>query len=209
MSKFGRGFQKRKIDNRIQREKFLIVCEGERTEPNYFEALKDMLPKGVLYLRIEGIGYNTVSLVKEAIRLQEEDSKNGVEYDHIWVVFDKDDFSDEQFNNAIDLAEKNKIKTAYSNQAFELWYLLHFDYIDSSLHRGRYIEMLSKRFGNEYQKKDPNIYARLQELGDENRAIANARKLYNNYDHSSPATENPSTTVHHLVVLLNRFRESQ
>ena len=31
-----------------KRKYFLIVCEGEKTEPNYFESLKQDLPKGVL-----------------------------------------------------------------------------------------------------------------------------------------------------------------
>ena len=33
-----------------KRRFFLIVCEGEKTEPNYFESLKNDLPKGDLIL---------------------------------------------------------------------------------------------------------------------------------------------------------------
>ena len=48
-------------------------------------------------------------------------------YDQIWCVFDKDDFSDNDFNYAIHLANKLNFYTAYSNQAFEYWLILHFD----------------------------------------------------------------------------------
>ena len=51
---------------------FLIVCEGEATEPNYFESLKNDLPKGVLDVydfKIVGNGHNTVSLVNSAMAL--------------------------------------------------------------------------------------------------------------------------------------------
>jgi hypothetical protein len=40
--------QKRKIGVRAKRKFFLIICEGEKTEPYYFEGLKKDLPKGVL-----------------------------------------------------------------------------------------------------------------------------------------------------------------
>ena len=58
----------RKIDSKNKRKYYLIVCEGEKTEPNYFKSLKNALPKGVLEIcefNIDGTGYNTESLVKK------------------------------------------------------------------------------------------------------------------------------------------------
>lgn len=49
----------RKIDNRVKRRYYLIICEGEKTEPNYFKSLKAALPKGVLDVcefNIDGTG---------------------------------------------------------------------------------------------------------------------------------------------------------
>ncbi|SFD21421.1 RloB-like protein [Chitinophaga sp. CF118] len=48
LKRFEREEQKRKKDVRSKRKYYLIVCEGAKTEPNYFEGLKDDLPKGVL-----------------------------------------------------------------------------------------------------------------------------------------------------------------
>jgi hypothetical protein len=42
--------KKRKTEFKSKRKFYLIVCEGEKTEPNYFESLKSSLPKGVLEL---------------------------------------------------------------------------------------------------------------------------------------------------------------
>jgi hypothetical protein len=66
---------KRAIDIKQKRKHYLIVCEGEKTEPNYFEALKSALPTGVLDvfdISVQGIGYNTESLVKQAIELRKK-----------------------------------------------------------------------------------------------------------------------------------------
>ncbi len=52
----------------------------------------------------------------------------------IWCVFDRDkipdgskpDAADTEFDKSIELAELHGIKVAWSNDAFELWVLLHF-----------------------------------------------------------------------------------
>lgn len=73
LKRFARAEQKRKHDVRSKRRYYLIVCEGSKTEPNYFEGLKQDLPKGILtafQIDIEGTGRNTISLIDEAIRLK-------------------------------------------------------------------------------------------------------------------------------------------
>ena len=50
--------------------------------------------------------------------MKEEERKKGREYDQCWVVFDKDDFPDRDFNRAIGMAEAGGMRVAYSNQAF-------------------------------------------------------------------------------------------
>jgi hypothetical protein len=38
--RFERKESKRSVETREKRVYFLIICEGEKTEPNYFEGLK-------------------------------------------------------------------------------------------------------------------------------------------------------------------------
>jgi hypothetical protein len=193
---------KRKIDFREPREKILIVCEGERTEPNYFNAFK--AKNDNIIIDIKGTGYNTCSLVKEAIKLKTEAEKKEEPYNQVWCVFDKDSFADDLFNNAIFLAQKNKIKTAYSNQAFEVWYLLHFSYFVSALHRNVYIEKLDGFLCKKYKKNDPDMYDLL--IDKQKDAIRNAKKLINNYKNKTTySKKDPSTQVYLLVEELNKF----
>lgn len=105
LKRFAREEQKRKKNIRNKRKYYLIVCEGEATEPNYFEGLKQDSPKGVLtayQIDIAGTGRNTQSLVDEALRLKGAYEKVPPrEVDKRWVVFDKDSFSPQDFNTAI------------------------------------------------------------------------------------------------------------
>ena len=47
--------------------------------------------------------------------------------DQLWCVFDCDDNKDSELQAAISYSEKHGYKIAYSNPAFEYWYLLHFE----------------------------------------------------------------------------------
>lgn len=93
--------KRRKIAVRNVSVSFLIVCEGERTEPNYFKALIKDRYSDIREVTIEGKGQGTVSLIKETMAIRNKSNK---EFDRVWAVFDKDDFND--FNDAIRLAHK-------------------------------------------------------------------------------------------------------
>ncbi|WP_235203644.1 RloB family protein [Candidatus Magnetobacterium casense] len=152
-------------------------------------------------------------MVNEAIK-----EKNNGSYHSVWAVFDKDDFN--QFNNAIQITAKNNICVAYSNEAFELWYLLHFNYHDTAMSRNKYAPRLTKKLGRKYEKNSKDMYATLKDR--QNYAVENANKLlekeYKPKDDKefdpmkitkdfNPANNNPSTTVHLLVKELNAYRE--
>ncbi len=190
----------RKINNRGKpKELFLIICEGEKTEPNYFRSFH--LPSA----KVEpiGSGNNTMSLVNETIKMVKDASEYGIKYDQVWCVFDKDDFSSRQFNDAISLAKRNNFKVAYSNQSFELWYLLHFNYYDMVLNRKTYIRRLTQLLKRKYKKNSKDMYEKL--LDKQKNALRNAKKLLKSYSPSNPAKNDPSTTVHKLVEELNKY----
>jgi len=178
----------RRVDEVPIRQRFLIVCEGGKTEPNYFRKFR--VPQ--LVAQVEGLGMNTIGLVQRALELREQD-----EYDQVWCVFDKDDFPDRNFNAAITLARRNGVKVAYSNQSFELWYVLHFYYMDNALPRADYMRMLSKELKHDYEKNSATIYEELRQRQDT--AIRNAERLLNQYHPIRPSRDDPSTTVYKLV----------
>jgi hypothetical protein len=169
----------------------LIVCEGAKTEPQYFRGFK------LASANIVPAGMNTTGLVKYAIRLKEESDP----YDHYWCVFDRDSFPAQTFNAALQMARSHGFDVAYSNEAFELWYLLHYSYSDTALGRQLYAEKLTERLGRRYEKNDRTIYETLLPLQEQ--AIKHAQRLLASYAPThNPEKDNPSTRVHELVELL-------
>ena len=195
----------RKQGTRDQKVKFLIVCEGEKTEPNYFRAFIERWSE-VKEIKVTGCGCSTCQLIIEAKKLREKlERERMVPFDRVWLVFDKDDFKD--FNKAIADAKKEGMNCAWSNQAFELWYVLHFQYLDTGVDRKQYIEMIedkvrkaSKSKTFKYKKNDEGFYQILQAHGDEEQAIKRAQKLRENMGKKKNyATHNPRTEVDLLV----------
>ncbi|NJN68204.1 MAG: RloB domain-containing protein [Chloroflexaceae bacterium] len=189
------GRLRRKVATREVRQRFLVVCEGERTEPAYFEAFQ--VPG--LVVRVEGVGVSNLRLIEEARHKQARD-----DYDQVWCVFDRDDCEVDHIHRAIEQAQLLGYGIAFSNQAFELWYLLHFHYQWTAMSRSDYCERLSKCLGDEYQKNRPGIYLQLESR--QEAALRNAQRLYEQYDPWEPASSDPSTTVHWLVEELNKHR---
>ena len=198
-----------------KRKFFLIVCEGEKTEPNYFESLKNDLPKGVLNVydfKIVGTGNNTVSLVNKAMKLREkwQEETNRI-VDKLWVVFDKDSFSDQSFNSAIQtcIAYKPGVDCAWTNEAFELWYLLHFHFYNTGISRKQYQDLIEKNFRDKgltdytYKKNSKEMYSLLETYASRDAAVkhaANLEKIYHGQRNYS--SQNPCTMVHQLVIEL-------
>jgi hypothetical protein len=189
----------------------LIVCEGERTEPSYFNQFR--IASATIIAVGEGI--NTVSLVNRALEFANQGG-----YDRVWCVFDKDDFKEEDFNAAIQLAEANNLGVAYSNQSFEYWLLLHFnDHQGGGMHRSSYrqkINELLKALGVFYGDNGSKIITEdffefLQGFDHKtgkkrvDLAILRAERNYNKLAHINPAREESSTTVFRLVRALMNY----
>ena len=190
----------RKTLTRQIKPRILIVCEGKKTEPNYFKGFK----VSTMTLVIEPVGQVHVSVVERAIKILSEDR----DIEEVWCVFDRDKHKANPndinlFNSAMSLAKKHKIKVAYSNDAFELWYLLHFIYLNAQILRSDYIKKLKDIMGG-YAKNDPDMYMKLEDKMDT--AINNAKKLYNLSNKNDPANADPSTTVFKLVERLRQLK---
>jgi hypothetical protein len=126
--------------NRLERQRFLIVCEGLNTEPDYFRRFRQYFKlANAEVVEIGGAG-ETIRVVERA----EAESKKS-QFDQIWVVFDKDDFPAHNFDNAVNMAKAAGFFAAYSNQAFEYWLILHFeDHQGGAMHRDLYSDKLNE-----------------------------------------------------------------
>jgi len=198
---------------------FLIITEGTCTEPFYFKGLKKLIEEklgGILdivegpAIEVEGKGQSTRKLVKTTEELVK---KANVMYQNIWVVFDKDDFTD--FDQAIKEAKDKDYKVAWSNQSFEYWIYLHFHYSDTAMHRNGWNKKLDEIFKQyelgegTYEKNYEEIYNMLNDFGGVTAAIKNANRRMKEFDYvkHKPSEYDPGTTVHELVEELIRYLE--
>lgn len=194
---------------------FLIVSEGEKTEPLYFDGLakyiNDKYGKSIdvekPVITTQGEGKCTVSLVEATAKIV---SRAPIMYSQVWVVFDKDDFCD--FDEAIELAQRNGYDAAWSNQSFEYWIYLHFHYSDSALRRDDWVDKLSQIFKewginqSGYQKNNPKVFEIATTYGSLGAAVKNAIRIENSYhDFSRPSLCDPCTKVHHLIMQLKPY----
>lgn len=166
----------RRIEALVERKRILIVCEGEKTEPNYFRSIQKDLPQHVVELEICGEGLETLRLVEKAQELRDNRASSSYPFDQIWVVFDRDSFPPSDFDNAINKAESDDISCAWSNEAFELWYVLHFEYRTTAMPRNEYQKKLSTLIGRAYAKNAPDMYQVLAEMGNQDHAINWAKR---------------------------------
>jgi len=203
-----RATGRRLEDARRKSKRFLVVCEGEKTEPNYFKSLAATLEWDQIEVVVDPAGMNTQSLVERArARKIEKNQLGEPSFDEVWVVFDKDSFKPAQFDNAIRSAEAAGMKAAWSNEAFELWYVLHFESRITGMPREDYRRVLSGHLGQRYKKNDTEMYDKLKKLGNQAKAIRYAKRLDMGRKDAklSPSTANPCTLVYKLVEKLQEF----
>ena len=196
------------IEIKEKNKTILIVGEGQ-TEKLYFESFP------VLTLTVEVIDLKGQSKLKLIESTQAIIESRTIEYDEVWCVFDMDykhgekEFSD--FDNAIEKGKSLGYKIAYSNDAFELWFYLHYHYTDHKNHRKFYYKSLGEKWNLNYEKDGKtykfceSIYSRIEadkEASQEN-AIERAEKLFKKQSELPFHQQNPITLVYELVNYLN------
>ncbi|MCC5934682.1 MAG: RloB domain-containing protein [Balneolales bacterium] len=196
------------LNSREQNKTILTVGEGQ-TEKLYFESFP------VLSLTVEAIDLQGQSKLKLIESTEEIVKSAEILYDAIWCVFDMDvkqgemEFSD--FDNAISSGTAKGYEIAYSNDCFELWFYLHYQFTDQKHHRTFYYKELSKVFGLNYEKEGKsyefckNIYSILENDTNASQlnAIERAKTLFESYQYLVYHKQNPTTKVYELVELLN------
>lgn len=159
---------RRDSKKRIQPEYHLIITEGTGTEPAYFASIKDIINRkypGRIRLDICGEGDNTLSLFEKAVHRARISANK---YKHVWIVYDTDDFPAYHVNQTAQLCQDNTneettFHAIWSNQCFELWFLLHFGFLQSNLHRSAYWSKLTESLVSQglgaYEKNREDMYA--------------------------------------------------
>lgn len=197
---------------KIHPEYHLIVTEGTDTEPAYFGAIKEIINKQYpekIYLDVFGAGNNTISLFGRAKLLAENNSNV---YKHVWIVYDTDDFPADHIDRVLQLCVENSTEETtfhaiWSNQCIELWFLLHFSFMQSDIHRTEYWPKLTEHLKQinvgEYMKNRKDMYQILYPYM--NHAIGNAKRLNALNEGKLPSKAAPGTKVYELIEVLKSY----
>ncbi len=218
---------KRKKKTKEQVKSVLIACEDKISSPNYFKMIikKLMDDKKITQDSLVIAKHNHVNPkgVLQDLLNHKKDDKTYKDYEHRWIVIDRDiarvnggGHPKDDFLTALSEAKSKKVKVAYSNDCFEIWYLLHFVYRDTAISRDDILKEVIKKLKDKnsttfsklnkdnIKTKDMTelIFNELLEL--QETAIKNAKKLLENYeDLHNPESDNPSTRVFELVEILS------
>jgi hypothetical protein len=189
------------IDSKTERKYYLIVSQGAETEVLYFRYLASLLPNKMVQVDTKGHSKDTVAVVRKAVELREQRKKNRSTpmYNEVWALFDKDDFTDKDYEKAIVIADSEGIESGHSNECFELWFILHFGTLDAAISRKVYFERLSKLRGTDYAKNDPGICEFIHTNGNVTKAIDRAHSLEALHYGKQNAAWNPYTRIYKLV----------
>lgn len=194
----------------------MIVCEGIKTEPLYINGLVDKINERFKsisrepHIAVYGTGRNTQGLIRFIDKMISEGTWR--HYKKFWLMYDKDDFPLDNFDNTQFEAEARKIpqmSVAWSNESIELWFLLYFEDYRANNGRKQYIEKLNTYF--EYSKTREDLYEILNEKGSLENAIKRAKKMYQEFldaEVTSMSAMVPATRVHELVVELEGYLEN-
>lgn len=225
---------------------FIIFCEDEVSEPiyfKYFETSKikvnpiknqkskiDNVLKAICHCEDNGLMESKDGLLS----IQNEDIQ-------VWCVFDRDiEETDSKkqlgyisFDVAIETAKAKGFNVAWSNDAFELWILMHFEDIqitnEKNKNRETYYNRLTEifksltnpiqdlvdalkhpTFNYKQDLKHENNFRNIVRnhiVGMTNVAISRAKQLEKHYDafNIPDHDKSPCTLVHHLVEELIRL----
>ncbi|MGO9740895.1 MAG: RloB family protein [Roseiarcus sp.] len=199
----------RKKGKRPPYPRMLIVTEGEKTEPLYFEEIRRELRLNAVHVAVAGSVYGTEprQVVDYAVDLFLQRRK---EFDLIFAVFDRDQHGayHEALNTCLSTKltndEKKRVELCAvpSNPCFELWLLLHYENIHDLFHRTEIVDKL-KRHIADYEKGLAGTFARTRSAV--STAIGRAKRLQQRY-RPEQDTEGPYTNVHAIVELLLSIR---
>ena len=185
-----------------QLSRFVILCEGELTEPGYLKAFARLANvRAVATLEIRGLGREPCTLVKEALKLKRQERRQGsASTQHAtqyWCVFDVEAPAQHpRLLDAVQAAHDNGIQVAVSNPCFELWLLLHHIDHESWLNSDECRKLRRTQDGSQGKTVDGAVY--MQRLTEAMQRSARLDELHERAGREFPKN-NPSSGVHRLL----------
>lgn len=187
---------RRRKGKRPPHDRILIVCEGSKTEPNYFNEIRILKRAQSAHISIMPSGYGTepCQIVEFALNKFLETK----EYERVYAVFDRDIHNTYnealQWISALDKKKRSDERAAVrffaipSVPSFEFWLLLHYENIQWLLHRDAVLQRLKQHIQG-YEKGAKGLFAATNEFVAVATERAQAlRNLYTPQDGNEPYT---------------------
>jgi len=227
---------------------FIIFCEDEVCEVLYLKQFETATTKINLIEKQNASLTNVLNAIAHCqangllFPNEEQSERIADDATQVWCVFDRDfnDGVNEQkgaiaFNESIKLAKSKGFKVAWSNDAFELWLLLHFEEVepgDTGANREYYYDRLTQIFLllesenaslKRVQVEASFKYKSFLKTRKNFKSIvlvetapligvaierAKALEAHHNIAIKLPSEMIPCTMMHHLVFELQRFGET-
>jgi len=188
----------------------LLVCEGSKTEPNYFQSLRKKLRLTTVEVKIVGQGAAPRTVVGRAVALlktRKHEVRRGREdfdYDHVWCIIDVEQpHKNPSLLPALNQASANGVDVALSNPCFEYWFILHFaDCGKPLVDQHEVLRELKKHLPNYSKAQD--VFETLWPSVDD--AIRRAKAMKDSHVRAGTdrTHRDPSTEVDEVVEMLRR-----
>ena len=207
----------RRAAQRADYDRILIVSEGKKTEPNYFNEIRRAyrLHTANVAIHPSKLGTAPMQVVQYAKELFENGNTHlqikPRAFEQVYVVFDRDNH--DSYFEALHLANFLNGKTNNDNGEpiifraivsvpnFELWLLLHFEDIQHPMHRDEVLKRLRRHIIN-YDKASLNCFSVTQDKLD----IAHQRARLLSEQTTALGGVSPYTDVWKLVMLLAELK---
>lgn len=117
---------------REPKRRFVIFCEGAKTEPAYFDAIRRSCADALIEVETiapAGVAYTLAQAAVDRARelgLSRRSRKpldSFEERDEVWAVFDRDEHP--RYKDAVALCDGAGVRAGRSNPCFEVWLILH------------------------------------------------------------------------------------
>lgn len=204
----------RRAAKRAPYDKILIVCEGKKTEPIYFQGVRDHYGLNTANVEICGeCDSDPRSVVHYAKQRYREERDAGDAFDRVFCVFDKD--AHHHYDEALQVIAAQKPYETYfsitSVPCFEYWLLLHFIYTTRPFvalpgnSAGNQVLAELRKYLPEYQKGRQTLFTEMMDQLEF--ATRNAQRTLR--EANASGTDNPTTRVHELVYFMRGIKTSR
>ena len=198
----------RRQGSKEPRKSILIVSEGSKTEPIYFNSLKRILRLAMVEVDIVGEGAAPITVVDRAIEMRHarkrlaKTSITKAAYEVVYCVIDVEAPKAESLSRAANKARDNKLEVILSNPCFEYWYILHFRKTSAPFGTSQKAKSALRQEHRAYCESDTTIFDVVYPKTAD--AIRHSKQVLNEQHNDAEDLSdcNPSTHVHKIVEYL-------